>query len=114
MSTTTFIRRFDLAPSEPTDITAAVTERVARADVPEGLVTVAAAGGGASVVVLADKSALASRVPAAAPGASLTLPIINRAVTLDDGMGIYLLEHGPADRERAVAIVVTGETDQDG
>lgn len=114
MPTTTLIQRFPAQPSVPLDITAAVTARVRRVDVPEGLVTVAAAGGGASVVVLAHDSATASLVPAAALGPSLTLPVINRDVELDDGCGIYLLEHGPAERERAVAIAVTGETDQDG
>ena len=108
MSTTTFIQRFDLAPSDPTDITAAVIKRVRRADLPEGLVVVAASGGGASVVLLpidaaaraevvgfyaglaADGSpAAAAFVRAAALGGSVTLPIVNRRLELDEGCGIY-------------------------
>ena len=115
------------------DITGAVTQRVGRADLPEGVVVVAASGGGASVVLLPTDAAgraevvafyggLAAEgspaatafVRAAALGGSVTLPIVNRKLELDAGCGIYLLEHGPVSRERAVAIAVTGETDQDG
>ena len=133
MPTTTFIQRFALTPSVAQDITAAVVQRVHRADLPEGTAVVAASGGGASVVVLptdvavrdevvgfyaglaGDGSAAAAPfVRAAVRGGALTLPIVNRTVELDDGCGIFLLEHGPAARERAVAIAVTGQTDQDG